>query len=319
MKASIAMLLAMCCGSSAGLASDGAAPDFSAPSASDKVKIEQQRDAGGIYHLVISGDRYDGRRLIKALFAQLGGAGVDGWLRDADIAVDVATFSGFSGEEFQRVSLRLNTSAGDIHSFLATADTGDHLAGELSNAPDGQHKITLEADNAGSFLRAIGLYGRMSGGHLSMNLNLSSDPVQPPAGQVTLRDNTVAGEPLFADIGRGKGVGEIHFSPMQLSFRLLPGQLAVDHGFACGVSQATEIKGIVDLAKGEMDIDGRLLLTFGNKLPSELPKEDSPDMPIFMIFRSRGAIDAPQVQINHSIPVALARSLLRSCFASQPH
>ena len=101
-------------------------------------------------HLVISGDRYDGRRLIKARSSRSSaGLGVDGWLRDADIAVDVATFSGFSGEEFQRVPLRLNTSAGDIHSFLATADTGDHLAGELSNAPDGQHKFTLEADNAG--------------------------------------------------------------------------------------------------------------------------------------------------------------------------
>ena len=319
MKALIVILLATCCGCRGAFAADESAVSVLTPSSSDKATVEQHRDINGSYHIVIGGDRYDGRRLIKALVAQLGALDGGGWARDADFAIDIATFSGFGDEQFRGLSLRLATSAGRIRQFAATAAAdGGHVAGELSETPDGQQKITLEADNAGSFLRAIGLYRRMSGGHLSLTLNLPSDAARPPAGHVTLRDFTVAGEPLFADMSRTSGIGKTDFSQMQLSFRWLPGRLAIDSGFACGVSQATEIRGIVDLSRSEIDIDGRLLLNYGNKLSSELPKEDSADMPIFMNYRSRGAIDAPQVQINHSVPVVLARSLLRSCFPAQP-
>jgi hypothetical protein len=317
MKALMAMLLAVCCGCSAASASDEAALGVLTPSSSDKATVEQHRDTDGSYHIVIGGERYDGRRLIKAFITQLGALDGAGWPRDATIAVDVATFSGFGDEAFGGLSLRLATLAGRIHQFVATAVVGGHFAGALSEASDGQQRITLEADNAGAFLRAIGLYGRISGGHLSLTLNLPSDAVQPPAGELTLRDYAVADEPLFEPI-RAKGVAETRFSRMQLSFRLLPGRLAIDRGFACGVSQATEIRGIVDLSKSQIDIDGRLLFAFGNKLLSELPREDSADMPVFMNYRTRGAIDAPQVQVNHAIPVVLARSLLRSCFDPQP-
>jgi hypothetical protein len=314
---SVAILLAMCCGCSAASASDETALGVLTPSRGDRATIEQHRDGDGSYHIAISGDRYDGRRLIKALVAQLGGAGSDGWLRDADVAIDVAKLSGLGGVEFQKVSFRLVTSAGRIRRFLASAEADGHLAGELSDAPDGQQIITLDADNGGSLLRAIGLYGRMSGGHLSLTLNLPSDAAQPPAGRVTLRDYAVADEPLFPDSRRAKGAGETDFSLMQLSFRLLPGRLAIDHGYSCGVSRASQIRGTVDLSKGRMDITGRLLLSCGSRLSSELPKEGSTEMWVFVDYRSRGAINAPQVQINTSYPVVMTRSLLRSCFERQ--
>jgi hypothetical protein len=311
MKALAAMLLALCCGCSASSASDETALYVLTPSRGDRATVEQHREADGSSHITISGDRYDGRRLIKALVAQLGNVGSDGWLRDADVAIDVARFSGSGGVEFQKVSLRLVTSAGRIKTFLASAEAGGHVAGELSDAADGPQKITLEAENAGSLLRAIGLYGRISGGHLSLTLNLPSDAALPPSGRATLRDYTVVDDPLFADLRRAKGTAELQFSAMQLSFRLLPGRLVIDHGFSCGVSRATQMRGTVDLYRGQLDIAGHLL--FGGRLSSELPKEGSTEMWVFVNYRSRGAIDAPQVQINTSIPVVMTRSLRRSC------
>src|ERR1700744_4908909 len=111
MKALIVILLAACCGCRGAFAADESSLSVLTPSSSDKATVEQHRDANGSYRIVIGGGHYDGNRLIKALIAQLGALDGAGWTRDADLAIDVATFSGFDGEQFRGLSLRLATSA----------------------------------------------------------------------------------------------------------------------------------------------------------------------------------------------------------------
>src|ERR1700743_1328047 len=80
MKALIVILFATCCGCGA-FAADESAVSVLTPSSSDRATVEQHRDVNGNYHIVIGGDRYDGRRLIKALIAQLGALDGGGWAR----------------------------------------------------------------------------------------------------------------------------------------------------------------------------------------------------------------------------------------------
>jgi hypothetical protein len=290
---------------------------FLKPVADDRVEIRSYRDIDHRIKIEISGVRYDGRRLIKAMISQLGTAGGDSWLRDADLAIHVGTFIGFGGEAFRGLSLLLSVSAGHIHEFLLKSESG--LVGKLKGEFDQPRTIELENSDAGSLFRAMGLYGRIFGGVMSLTLDADNNSQGARIGEMTVRDYSVSDERFFDKTLRylgSVGNGGVAFSSMQMAFKLSAGKLVIDRAYACSPFLLTQIRGKVDLTRDDLNISGNFLLAFGRKLDADLPREGAPDFPIFLHFGASGPIRTPMMRINQSDHAVLAWPLLRSCFAS---
>jgi hypothetical protein len=288
------------------------------PVASDRVEIRSYRDINHRIKIEISGDRYDGRRLIKAMISQLRRASGDGWLRDADLAIHVGTFIGFGGETFRGLSLHLSISAGRIHEFLLKSESGLDLVGKLGSDFDGRRTIELESGDAGSLFRALDLSGRTFGGRMSLTLDADNNPQGARVGQMTLRDYSVSYETFFDNTRRYLGPvgnGSVAFFNMQMTFKLSAGQIVIDRGYACNSFLLTEMRGKIDLTRNDVNISGNFILAFGRKLDADLPSEGAPNFPMFLHFSASGSIRTPTTWINQSDLAVLARPLLRSCFA----
>jgi hypothetical protein len=158
------------------------------PLVSDRVTFKWDHDPAGRLRIKIAGDRYDGRRLIGVLMTQPRSFGANGWLRDIDLRIEVNALRGFGGNVLRGFLLRLTSSAGTIQDFFVKSESGSRFVARLGSSPEQHSTIDLNADDAGLFLRALDLYGRISGGHLSLTLDLTNQASEARVGNLTIRD-----------------------------------------------------------------------------------------------------------------------------------
>src|SRR5262249_41701487 len=152
----------------------------------------------------IIGERYDGRRLIRAFLTQIGN-NRDDWLRDADLEVRVGAFTGFGGEVFEGFSLQLSTFAGRLAALTFASQSHNGLAGVLRGSREQHPVVDVDAGDAGSLLRALDLYGRITGGHLSVTINLSEGKPGERSGRMTIRDSVISEQAGLGPLGRAGG------------------------------------------------------------------------------------------------------------------
>jgi hypothetical protein len=290
------------------------------PLPSDSASIQSSRDSAGRLKIEIVGKRYDGRRLIKGLMAQLDAAEANAWLRDADLNIEIGTLKGFGGEEFRSFSLRLSITAGSIREFSLKSDGGP--SGELRNASGPDSTIRLETNDAGSLLRALDLYPRITGGRLLFTVDLADDQSGTRKGQMTIGDYSISHDPTLEGMRRaskGAGADGVKFPVLEIGFKLSSGELVFEHGYTCNPFMWSLMRGRLDLARNEMTVTGGFLYAFGRRIDRDLTSESYPKNPMFLDYYVSGPIRKPTISINQSgVAAGAHRLLLRWCHAPPP-
>jgi hypothetical protein len=322
-KALVSIALLSCAAASAEGVSQEALLARLRPLASDRVTFKWGHDPAGRLRINIAGDRYDGRRLIEVLTAQPRLFGENGWLRDIDLEIEVNALTGFGGNVLRGFSLRLKSAAGEIQDFFVKSDSGSRFVARLGIAPEQRSAIDLDADDAGSLFRALNLYGLISGGHLSLTVDMADQASGASVGNLTIR-GFILRQPELASLypnvrlSRGGATERgVEFSVMQLKLKVSSGHIVIDAGYACNPRLMAELKGNVDLPRNDVKVRGNLLLAFGREINREMMNAESGN-PELLNYYATGSIRAPAMQLNPIGMMALsAKPLLDSCLAAQ--
>ena len=301
--ASLALMVAVACSAAHAAAPDAETPDYLMPDAA-RAAVETHRDADGRLQIEITGERFDGRRLIKRLLTDVreGPSTLPGV--DFDLHIAVATLAGFNGEELRGVDLRLARRAGRIEDFALTGSVpaGAAVRGSTRSIPNARRTLYLTADDAGAFLRFVDLYAKLLGGRLWLATDLPA--IQEVA--YGMRDFELADDPALrplrdaltppTTLPRAQHTG---WSPSRLrgQLALSPGKIVVKETLFYNKLAGATAEGTVE--GGELNLRGVLAPAF----LEEMPKPDcSPSRCLRGLqYTLTGSLGAPKLLVNPSI------------------
>jgi hypothetical protein len=290
----------------------------------DRTSLKVERTPDGALRVVMRGDAYDGRSLVKSM---TGGASPTqpGARQPPDIDLDMklGAVVGFNGEALRSLELKMSRRAGEIRSLGLTAKIGHSgtLAGDLRGRPDGRQVIDLESSDAGALFRFTDVYSRMNGGQLTTIMDAPSavNPVQ--LGSVSVRSFAVHDESeLERAVANGSPLprNQMDFSSLKVDFTKSPGRMALHDGVVRGPVLGGTIDGMIDYTHDDMHLRGTLIPLYGaNNLLGQLPV-----VGLFLGGEKEGLVGVtyevvgkPGFPVLHVNPLsALAPGLLRKVF-----
>jgi hypothetical protein len=277
--------------------------------------------------LMIRGDTYDGRRLLKAIYAGFSANDPAGSPFDLDLDIKVARLGGFNGEALRDVELTQSGQGGEITGFALAAKLGKdaHLNGEMRRRQDGRAFLYLETNDASAFFRFTNIFPRMKLGNMSIAIDVSPSANGTHEGLVNISHFAIVEEPAFdplASWSEGKSKRNRHkrteVSRLRLSIKLSRGHLAVDDGVMFGPVLGATAEGSVDLERDEVALRGVLIPRFAERFlgPPIIVDPDPNAGLISMSYQLTGPFRAPRLIINPFGP--LAPGVLRRIFESSP-
>lgn len=190
---------------------------------------------------------------------------------DLDAQIDWVIFG--KERELRQVQAQVQCNAEWCESADIRGVTGqrNHFAYEIKRVA-GVRRVAFDAQNAGSFLKAVNLYDNMIGGALTMDGAFDDTAAGKPfKGKFRITENTIVNAPVLAkmasllsltgigDALQGKGIGfreisgDVHFSD---------GLLKLSGGRAYGPALG------ITLEEGAVDLDSRRLRMNGTVVPS---------------------------------------------------
>jgi len=195
---------------------------------------------------------------------------------------------------------------------------------------EGKRRLTIDAKDAGSFLRGMDVLRTMRSGHLTLNgVFDQSLGLHPLSGTAFIKDVDVRNSPVLGKLLQAITVyglidalkgPEMNFSRVMVPFQYLGDHLDIDQAQADNPSLGLTAKGRIDFSTGRTAIGGTIVPAyFFNSMLGRLPligKLFSPENGggIFALrFGLNGSIDDPTVSLN---PVsALTPGFLREIFS----
>lgn len=168
----------------------------------------------------------------------------------------------------QAVLLRATRTAGVWQTVMARGQTNATAPFSIEMAPseNGQHTITIAAENAGTTLEALGLSSNFHGGRLSGQATgaLSTDDLQL-TGEIRMDRFHLVKAPLVArvldvmavtglrDVLSGRGIA---FSALRIPFSVNGGVIELRDARAAGASLGMTTTGSIDLDQQTLDLKG---------------------------------------------------------------
>jgi hypothetical protein len=223
--------------------------------------IETARSADGRLDIHMRGERFDGRRLIKRLLADLQDTPSNASGPDFDLHIEVATLEGFNGEPLHGVDMSLTRRAGRIDDFALTASIAEHAVhGGVRNRRDNGRILFVEADEAGAFLRFVDLYANLANGRMWLALDF---PVLKE-GVLSIRDFDVPPDAVLKPLRDAMALlswkdpndAAPGLSRLRAAFVLAPGKFVLNearfYNNAAGATMEGRIEG------SELDLRGVL-------------------------------------------------------------
>lgn len=176
------------------------------------------------------------------------------WVNDEAPVQAVLLRAGRTDGVWQQLTLRGQTTATSPFSF------------EMVPSEEGQHSITVSAENAGTTLKSLGLSSNFHGGRLSGQATgvVSADDLQL-SGEVRVERFHLVQAPLVArvldvlavsglrDLLSGRGIA---FTSMRVPFSVQNGILELREARAAGASLGMTTSGTIDLDQQTMDLNG---------------------------------------------------------------
>jgi len=290
----------------------------------DRTSLKVERGPDGALRVVMRGDAYDGRGLVKTMTGDAPG-GDPGARRPPDIDLDMklGAVVGFNGEALRSLEMKMSRRAGEIRSLGLTAKIGHSgtLTGDLRGRPGGRQVVELETSDAGALFRFTDVYSRMNGGQMTtvMDPPSPSSPVQ--LGTVSVRNFAVHDESqLERAVANGTPLprNQMDFSGLKVDFTRSQGRVALHDGVVRGPVLGGTIDGVIDYTRDDVHLRGTLIPLYGaNNLLGQLPvvglflggeKEGL----VGVTYEVVGKPGTPELHVN---PLsALAPGLLRKVF-----
>ena len=302
----------------------------------DALRLSAKRGDVG-YKVVVSADRFDARSVLALLTKEKGtkGAGGGGGSR-INVVGDFKELVGFNGQTVRGASVQVAVRGSEVRAVRFTGVAGTNGATAITLARKGNAStLRAESGDAGALLAFSGLYDKMRGGTLGVQLRRTGDG--PYRGTVAAKRFDIVGEPklqrLFA---KGRTGGErtgseqnrpakrrlrapVRIEEASAAVRKSGNALVVANGRFRGGDMAMTFEGTVFDANDRMKLKGTFLPAYGlNRLVSNIPfvglatGNGRKSGLVGITFRLSGPWRAPALQVN---PISLfAPGVFRKVF-----
>ena len=247
-------------------------------SAGDDMRAQLDR-TGGVYKVVIRGNTGDARPFAKAMdsaAATTKGANRDA--KDFDLDLNLNILTGFNDEAITSATLKASVRKDSLRQLDMKGRLGaTNLVARTMAAPAGP-QILVQSDNAGSLLRFLDIYKRMTGGDLVLQMGTGDGP---QIGNLMVRDFALSNEPALRRIiptqtqvvagqdraGNAQSVrvdiNEARFSKARVDFTRSAGRLDFKDAAVFGSQVGFTLGGFIDQARDRMDISGTFVPAYG--------------------------------------------------------
>ncbi|MBZ6074928.1 DUF3971 domain-containing protein [Microvirga puerhi] len=295
----------------------------------------------GAYKVVVRGNVGDARPFSKAMASSPPsngrGSPAQRDAKDFDLDVVLNILAGYNSEAITNASLKVSVRKDNIRLLDMKGRLGatDIVAKTVNQGAMGP-TIVLQAQDAGSLLRFLDIYKRMTGGDLVLQMAAGDGP---QTGTLTLRDFALKNEPALRRIiptqtqmvtGRDQAgnpqavrmdVNEVVFTKARVDFTRTGGRLDFKDAAIFGNQVGFTLGGYIDNARERMDISGTFVPAYGlNNAFAQVPLfgpllGGSQYEGLFAVnFRVSGPSDSPTLTVN---PLsAVAPGFLRKLFGA---
>ena len=296
------------------------------------------RGENGVLLVDVGGLSLDLRSLLARLKSDVGEASQAGGSNSASQAIEakvaVSRLTGFSGEILRDARITYSNGGGRPLGLQAAAKTAAGQPIQLAlGVADGRRTLQLTTQDAGSLLRFSGLYPRLSGGALRLDLaGPTADASSPVGGSLEMRRFAIVDEPRLASLvgsdARGGLAGAVgkHFDTSRANFDIASvdlvwdgKSLSAENGILRGPIFGSSFEGILYGADGKIDVNGAFMPAYRiNRLFGAIPlvggilgNGDEGGL-IGITYRLAGAFADPTLTIN---PIsAIAPGIFRRIF-----
>ncbi|WP_224006745.1 hypothetical protein [Aureimonas sp. SA4125] len=302
--------------------------------AGDDVALSLERVANG-YSVRVDGTRFDARPFLQDLKANLGAktktSGDSGQL---DIGIAVDTLKGFGSEEIGDFSLNYAGSGGNVAALsISGKSTGGRFSADMS--PRGrQRAVAIRTPDAGSLAKFAGLYDKMEGGEVI--LELTGSHLSGYRGNLKARNFTLVDEPRLSNLVGSSPSPDRASLSQALGTELRTERAFFDHasagivygrnglqlsnGIIRGPVFGSSFSGTVYDIANRMDIVGSFMPAYGvNRIFGAIPLvgrilgNGNEGGLIGITYRLAGEFAAPTLTVN---PIsAIAPGIFRSIFS----
>lgn len=203
---------------------------------------------------------------------------------DLAVAVDVDSALFHADGKLEAVQLTAVRGQGIWSPVRVAAKVPAGGAVTVALRPDtaGRRRLTVEAENAGTTLRALGLFDDLRSGQLSLSGTFAdTEPDRPLSGRLKIKDYHIVNAPLLArllnimaltgiaDALRGEGIS---FSILDAPFTWRAGTLQLTDAKAHGTSLGLTASGTVEVEAERVDVKGTIVPFYViNSLLGRLP------------------------------------------------
>lgn len=305
-----------------------------------RAQIDRQ---GGIYKIAIRGNVGDARPFTKSLGsasppAVRGAASKDSKdVKDFDLDLALNILTGHNDEAVTNATVKASVRKDTIRQLDLKGRLGaTNLVSRTVSQGGGTPTIILQSEDAGSLLRFVDIYRRMTGGEMVLQMSAGDGP---QTGNVLLREFTLVNEPALRRIiptqtqivagqdagGRPKTVqvdtNRIDFSKARVDFQRNAGRLDFKDAAIWGAAIGFTLGGYIDYPRDKLDISGTFVPAYGlNNAFAQVPLfgpllGGSQYEGLFAVnFRVSGLASAPTLTVN---PLsAVAPGFLRKLFGA---
>ncbi|MBC8129064.1 MAG: hypothetical protein H7Y08_01935 [Rhizobiaceae bacterium] len=304
----------------------------------DDIDVEVQRVANG-FSIRVDGKRFDARPFLADLKANLGAKAENAGgrsRRQIDVGIAVDRLTGFGGEEIAGFQLNYAGSAGEIAALaISGSSRGGAFTADLS--PRGEERsIVVRTPDAGSLADFAGIYGRMEGGAVTLDLIGSSR--RGYRGTLKAENFTLVDEPRLSNLvgsapspdqsslsqalGTDLRTERAFFDHASVNIGYGRGGLAVSDGIIRGPVFGSSFAGTVYDLRNRIDITGSFMPAYGiNRIFGAIPVvgqilgNGNEGGLIGITYRLDGEFSSPTLTVN---PIsAIAPGIFRNIFAYQ--
>ncbi len=292
----------------------------------DKTTLRAERAPDGALRVVLRGDVYDGRGLVKTGLAGPANAKQQqkSDTKDVDLDVKIGTVAGYHGETLRGLDLKLSRRGGTITNFALNAKIGrgSPISGDLRRRSGSTRQVLfVETADAGAFFRFSDIYAKIVGGEMWVAMDPQSAEHAPQDGILNIRDFVVRGE-AGLDRVAGQPAGQqqsgVEFTRLRVDFTRSLGRFAIKEGLVRGPVIGATVDGYIDYMRDDLRMRGTFVPLYGlNNMFGQIPifglfLGGSNEGLLGVTYEVVGPPSAPVLRVN---PIsAVAPGLLRKFF-----
>lgn len=304
--------------------------------AGDEASVSIQRHGKGRYKVVIIGDSFDGRGLIRETRKPGETEGGKSPIKAVSITASLDRVTGFNGTRLDGFTGEIEVKGDSLTSAKLTGSIDGRSPFSFVLSPEGSGRVAqAQMGDAGAMLRFLDLYKRMRGGTGRLLINMTSEETW--AGSFNVREMTITGDPAIKRLSNNRNLlrsnraadqlrasaatqaGESSFQRLDVNFTRQGDRIAIQRGALKGGVLGGTVSGSMDLDTQTLDLTGTFVPIFAlNNIFAKIPilgfalGGGAGEGLIGVTYRVTGPVSDPDIRVN---PIsAIAPGIFRKMF-----